>query len=124
VAPEPVVSALHQVSLPFSVNSLAQVAALASLEVKDELLARCRAVVTERDRVRAELLAMGYPVPDSQANFVWLPLGEQTAAFTDHCLHRKLVIRPFRGEGARITIGEATENDAVLAAAREWRCDL
>jgi histidinol-phosphate aminotransferase len=120
VAPEPVVSALHQVSLPFSVNSLAQVAALASLEVKDELLARCRAVSAERDRVRAELLAMGYPVPDSQTNFVWLPLGEQTTAFTEHCLQHKIVIRPFSGDGARITIGEATENDAFLAAAREW----
>lgn len=121
VAPEPVVSALHRVFVPFSVNSLAQIAALASLEVKDELLARCRAVAAERDRVRAELLAMGYPVPDSQTNFVWLPLGEQAGAFTEHCLQHKIVIRPFSGEGARITIGEATENDAFLAAAREWR---
>jgi histidinol-phosphate aminotransferase len=120
VAPEPVISALHRVFMQFSVNSLAQVAALASLEVKDELLARCRAVATERDRVRAELLAMGYPVPDSQTNFVWVPLGDQTTAFTEHCLQHKIVIRPFSGEGARITIGEATENDAMLAAAREW----
>ena len=74
-APEPVATALHKVSVPFSVNSLAQAAALASLDVEDEMLARCRGVAAERDRVRAELLAMGYPVPHSQANFVWLPLG-------------------------------------------------
>ncbi|MBW0009195.1 MAG: histidinol-phosphate transaminase, partial [Pseudonocardiales bacterium] len=92
-APEPVAAALGKVSVPFSVNSLAQVAALASLDVEDELLARCRGVVAERARVRAELLALGYPVPDSQANFVWLPLGEQTATFTEHCLAHKIVIR-------------------------------
>ena len=123
VAPEPVATALRAVSVPFSVNSLAQIAALASLDVEEELLARCQEVADERDRVRAELLAMGYPVPDSQTNFVWLPLDEQTAAFAVHCLEHKIVIRPFPGAGARITISDAGENDAFLAAAREWRCE-
>ncbi|MBV9730237.1 MAG: histidinol-phosphate transaminase, partial [Pseudonocardiales bacterium] len=57
VAPEPVATALRAVSVPFSVNSLAQIAALASLDVEEELLARCQEVADERDRVRAELLA-------------------------------------------------------------------
>jgi histidinol-phosphate aminotransferase len=118
VAPEPVTTALDAVAVPFSVNSLAQIAALASLDVEDELLAHCQGVVAERDRVRTELLAMGYPVPDSQANFVWLPLGEQTAAFTGHCQEHKVVVRPFPGDGARVTISDAAENDAFLAAAR------
>ncbi len=120
VAPEPIITALHTVSMPFSVNSLAQVAALASLDVADELLARCQGIAAERDRVRAELLAMGYPVPDSQANFVWLPLGEQTAAFNNHCLDHKIVIRAYPGTGARITISTPAENEAFLAAARSF----
>ena len=120
VAPEPVATALRMVDVPFSVNSLAQVAALASLDVEDELLARCRGVAAERDRVRTELLAMGYPVPDSQANFVWLPLGVQTAALTGHCLEHKIVVRPFSGDGVRVTIGDPGENDAFLAAARDF----
>ncbi|MGH3773141.1 MAG: histidinol-phosphate transaminase, partial [Pseudonocardiaceae bacterium] len=120
-APEPVAAALRAVSVPFSVNSLAQVAALASLDVEDELLARCRGVSAERGRVRAELLALGYSVPDSQANFVWLPLGARTAAFTEHCLAHELAIRSFPGDGARITIGAEEENDMFLAAACEWR---
>jgi histidinol-phosphate aminotransferase len=49
-----------------------------------------------------------------------LPLGEQTTVFTEHCLQRKIVVRPFSGAGARVTIGETSENDALLAAAREW----
>jgi histidinol-phosphate aminotransferase len=121
VAPEPIITALRKVYVPFSVNSLAQVAALASLDVADELLARCQRIAAERDRVRAELLAMGYPVPDSQANFVWLPLGEHTTAFDDHCLEYKVVIRGFPGTGARVTISDPAENEAFLAAARSFQ---
>jgi histidinol-phosphate aminotransferase len=71
--------------------------------------------------VRAELLAMGYPVPDSQANFVWLSLGERTTAFNEHCLAHKIVIRPFSDDGVRVTIGDANENEMFLAAARTFR---
>ncbi|MGH3686937.1 MAG: pyridoxal phosphate-dependent aminotransferase [Pseudonocardiaceae bacterium] len=120
VAPEPVTAAVRKVFVPFSVSSLAQVAALASLDVEDELLARCRGVVAERNRVRAELLAMGYPVPESQANFVWLPLGAQTTPFTEHCLEHHIVIRPFSPDGARITISTRSENEVFLTAAQSW----
>ncbi|HEY6422248.1 MAG TPA: pyridoxal phosphate-dependent aminotransferase [Pseudonocardiaceae bacterium] len=120
VAPEAITTALRKVYVPFSVNSLAQVAALASLDVADELLARCQGITDERDRVRAELLAMGYPVPDSQANFLWLPLGEHTTAFNNHCLDHKIVIRAFPNTGARITTGTPTDNDIFLTAARTF----
>ncbi|GAB2829178.1 histidinol-phosphate transaminase [Lentzea nigeriaca] len=120
VAPPAVAEALRKVYVPFSVNALAQVAAMASLDAEDELMVRCRAIVAERTRVRGELLAMGYEVPETQANFVWLPLGERTAAFNEHCLTHKVIVRAFAGEGARVTIGEPEENDAFLAAARAF----
>jgi histidinol-phosphate aminotransferase len=121
VAPEPITAALRKMFVTFSVNSLAQIAALASLDVADELRDRCRDITVERARVRSELLAMGYPVADSQANFVWLPLAEQTAAFTEHCLDHKIVIRPFPGDGARVTVSDPSDNDAFLAAARSFQ---
>lgn len=120
VASEPVIAALRKIHVPFEVNTVAQVAAITSLDAEEELFARCRQVVAERTRVRDALLAAGYPVPDSQANFVWLPLGERTAAFNEHCLEHKVVVRAFVGDGARVTIGEPVENDAFLAAARSF----
>ena len=121
VAPERITAALCKMFVTFSVNALAQVAAVASLEVADELLARCQGIATERSRVRAELLAMGYLVTESQANFVWLPLGEQAAAFAEHCLEHKVVIRPFPGDGARVTMSDdAGENESFLTAAKAW----
>ncbi len=119
-APE-IVAALHKVYVPFSVSAVAQAAAVAALDVADELLASCAEVADERERVRAALLGAGYDVPPSQANFFWLPLGEDTAAFAGHCLDQKVVVRPFPGDGARVTVGTPEENDVFLTAARSWR---
>lgn len=117
IAPEAVTAAVRKVFVPFAVNMVAQVAAIASLDAEDELLARCRDIVGERGRVRAALIDAGYEVPVTEANFVWLPLGETTAAFNEHCLSHKVVVRAFVGEGARVTISTPDENDAFLAAA-------
>jgi histidinol-phosphate aminotransferase len=66
---------------------LAQAAAIASLDIADELLKRCTDVLREGER--AALLDVGYRVPVSQANFVWLPLGERTEE-----LQRALSVSP------------------------------
>src|SRR3712207_1621266 len=84
-APE-VAQALRKVCSPFSVSTLAQAAALAALDCRDELLAACAGVVGERVRVRDELVAAGFTVPPTESNFVWLALGERTAGFAAHCL--------------------------------------
>lgn len=118
-APE-VASGVRKVSIPFSVNRIAQAAGIAAMAATPELLARCADVTVERTRVRDDLLAMGYDVPETQANFVWLPLGERTVAFNEHCLDQKVVVRAFVGEGARATVGLPAENDAFLAAARTF----
>lgn len=115
------VTALRKVCLPFSINALAQVAAVASLDAAGELSARCGQVCVERDRVHTALVAAGYEVPESQGNFVWLPLGERTAAFNQHCLEQKIVVRAFASDGARVTIGAPEENDALLAAALSFK---
>ncbi|PRX45377.1 histidinol-phosphate aminotransferase [Prauserella shujinwangii] len=120
VGPEEVIKAVRKVYVAFSVNSLAQTAALASLDAADELLARCSDIVRERGRVRDALVAAGYPVPETEANFVWLPLGERTTEFAEHALQHKVVVRPFAGEGARVTIGTPEQNDTFLEAARTF----
>lgn len=120
VAPEPVAEALRKVTVPFSVNSVVQEAGIASIAAREELFARCALVRDERTRVTAELRSLGFEIPDSQANFVWLPLGERTTAFNEHCLDQKIIVRAFAGDGARVTIGHRGENDAFLSAARSF----
>ena len=112
-----VAQALRKVGSPFAVSRLAEIAALAALDCRTELLAACAELEGERERVRAALLRAGYTVPPSQANFVWVALGEATAAFAAHCLDQKVVVRPFHPEGVRVTVSTPEENDALLSAA-------
>jgi histidinol-phosphate aminotransferase len=118
-APE-VASAVRKCQVPFSVSGLAQAAAIAALGDGEEVARRAKLTVAERERVRAALLADGYEVPPSQANFVWLPLGGRSADFAAFCLTHGAVVRPFTGEGVRVTIGTDSENDVFLRIAREF----
>lgn len=122
VAADPAIAAaLRQTQVPFAVTSVAQAAALASLEPEAEaqLLERVGHIVAERERVHAGLTELGYRVPPSQANFVWLPLGEATTGWAAGCEERKVIVRAFAGDGARITVGSPEENDRLLAAAAD-----
>ena len=120
VGPVGLVVPVAKMVVPFSVSSLAQAAAIACLEAGDELRTRTDAVVAERSRVRDSLLDMGHAVPDTQANFVWLPLGDASADFDAHCREHLVVTRCFAGDGVRVSIGDPAENDRFLAAAQEF----
>jgi len=120
IAHEPVAAAVRMTMLPFSVNSIAQAAAVASLAAEDELLERVELTVKERTRVREALIADGWAVPPTEANFVWLRLGEHTMDFAAACFDEGIAIRPFAGDGARVSIGDAEANDAFLAVARTY----
>jgi histidinol-phosphate aminotransferase len=106
--------------LTFTVNSVAQSAAIASIAAEDELFERVETVVKERDRVSEALRAGGWTVPDSEANFVWLRLGDHTTAFAEACEAVGISVRPFPGEGARISMGTPAANDAFLAVANAF----
>ena len=114
------VAALDQVYVPFTVSSLAQAAAVASLDAADELLARTDALVDERDRVSAGLRDAGFVLPPSQTNFVWLPLGPRTLNFVKQAADARLVVRPYGTDGVRVSVGAPEENDALLRFARDW----
>ncbi|MFD5569602.1 histidinol-phosphate transaminase [Streptomyces cadmiisoli] len=117
VAHEPVAAALRKTAVPFGVSRIAQDAAIASLRAEDELFGRVGTLVCERNRVVEGLRTQGWTLPDTQANFVWLPLGERAAAFAQACETAGVMVRPFPGEGVRVTIGETEANDVVLKVA-------
>ncbi len=112
-----VAEAVRKTLLPFAVNHIAQAAAIASLAAEDELNVRVEEAVKERDRVREALVAQGWKVPPTEANFVWLRVGDRTMEFAEHCAAAGVAVRPFAGEGARISIGDAEANDTFLTAA-------
>jgi histidinol-phosphate aminotransferase len=112
-----VAEAIRKAYLPFSVNAVAQAAAIAALRSESELMTHVDTTVAERERLRTALTADGWAIPPSQANFLWLPLGDRSTAFATHCNRTGVLVRPFPGDGVRASVGSPTENNALLAAA-------
>lgn len=121
VAHQAVAQALRKTAIPFGVNSLAQSAAIASLEASDELEVRVKELVAERERVAAALADQGWQLPRSEANFIWFPVGEETPAFTDACRDTGLMVRPYGVDGVRATIAETAANDRLLEVTAAYR---
>jgi histidinol-phosphate aminotransferase len=124
IAHEPVAAAARATMLPFAVNRIAQAAAIASLAAEAELLERVELTVKERTRVREALIADGWTVPPTEANFVWLRLGQHTVPFAAACEAEGIAVRPYAPDGVRISIGDTEANDALLAVAHAFphRC--
>jgi histidinol-phosphate aminotransferase len=117
VAHPPVAAALRKTATPFGVNSIAQVAAIASLDAFDELSERVDSLVAERDRVVQALADQGWKLPRSDANFVWFPLGTDSTAFSEACQEAGLMVRQYGDDGVRVTIGEAEANSRLIEVA-------
>jgi histidinol-phosphate aminotransferase len=121
IAHEPVAAALRKCAVPFGVSQIAQDAAIASLAAESELLDRVETLAKERGRVLDALRDQGWPVPASEGNFVWLRLGARTAEFAEAALRAGVTVRPFPGEGVRVSIGEVEGNDLFLGVAEACR---
>ncbi|HVE94909.1 MAG TPA: histidinol-phosphate transaminase [Acidimicrobiales bacterium] len=118
IARPEVVAAVDAVALPFAVNAIAQAAAVASLDdpAQAELRERVRTVRSERARVARTLRGeLGLGVPESEANFLWLPAGAATGAL-GNALEKRGVVGRSLGEGVRVTIGTQIENDRFIDA--------
>jgi len=125
IAHPELIAAIDKTLFPFAVNALAQAAAIAAIDARAEIAVRVATILSERSRVVAALHDAGWRIPDAQANFVYLPLGAATDDVYLALERRGVVTRPFTGEGIRVTIGSATENDRFLATLHEtsWQAE-
>jgi histidinol-phosphate aminotransferase len=121
IAEPELAGAVRAASLPFGVSRVAQAAAAASMAAEEELMVRVADLVKARGDLAQGLIDRGFDVPDAQGNFVWLPAGPRTAAYTEAFTAGGLAVRPFvtgdPGDGIRITVGEPEANDRVLTIA-------
>ena len=119
-----ILDAARTTAIPLSVTAHSEEAALASLDAEADLLERVRVIADRRDRLLAGLRAQGWRVPDAQGNFVWLATGEHTLAVAARFEEAGLIVRPFAGDGVRISVGEAEAVDKVLSIAASIVEDL
>ncbi|MDX6643984.1 MAG: histidinol-phosphate aminotransferase [Solirubrobacteraceae bacterium] len=115
-------TAVDQVRQPFFCNTAAQAAAIEALRHQDAVTERVERTIVARISLEEGLRALGLEVAESQANFVWVGLGEDRdeAAIVRGLAERGVLVRAGTAlgrEGAlRVTCGTARENERFLQA--------
>ena len=114
-AHETLADGLRSVAVPFAVSTIAQRCALASIAATAEMHDRVSTVTAERSRICDAARGLGWPVPQSQANFIWLPVtGELHATLVDAFNAAGILVRAFPDAGVRVTLADKESNDRVL----------
>lgn len=120
---EGVVGYMNRVREPFNVNQLAQAAALAALE-DDNYKERAVALVREgREALYAAFGGMGLEYAESQANFIFVRVGDGDAAM-NALMREGVIVRPGSAFGhpewIRVTVGLPEENDRFLSKLKDF----
>ena len=118
LAADPAVTdALRLVRLPYHLSALTQAAAIAALAHAPEMLAMVEDIKAQRDRMIAELPALGYDPLPSEANFVLFGGVADPHAVFEQLLAQDIIIRDVGiPHHLRVTAGSAWETTAFLAA--------
>jgi histidinol-phosphate aminotransferase len=101
-------------------SSVTQAVARAALAHRKTLLASVHDVSTQRDRILAELSAMGMRVAPSDANFVLFRPGRDASVVWQHLLDKGVLVRNPGLDGyLRVTAGTESETNRFLKALKE-----
>jgi histidinol-phosphate aminotransferase len=123
--PKGIAELMLKVKMPYNMNVAAQAAVLASLEDREALQRRVRAIVRERERLLGELAAAPFlrPFP-SEANFILCRVrGVDAREVWRRLRQQGIFVRYFDTPGVkdciRITVGKPEHTDRLLAALKE-----
>ncbi|MEW2298854.1 histidinol-phosphate transaminase [Streptomyces sp. NPDC006655] len=120
-----VVDAVQLVRLPYHLSAITQATALAALEHTGTLLKYVEQLKAERDRLVAEMRALGLEVTESDANFVQFGRFADPHGVWQKILDRGVLVRDNGVPGfLRVSAGTPEENDAFLDAVREVKKEL
>jgi histidinol-phosphate aminotransferase len=112
-----ILDAARSAAIPLAVTEPAQRAAIAALDVEDDLLSGVDELIERRARVYAGLTAAGLTVPEPHGNFVWLAAGAETSAVAAVLEDGGIVGRVLGADGIRISIGEEESVARLLDSA-------
>ncbi|MEA3349138.1 MAG: histidinol-phosphate transaminase [Chloroflexota bacterium] len=118
--PDWIMPHLWKIKQPYNVSVAASRAGIVSLENADQLTARAKKIISERERLSAALKEIPWlrPYP-SQANFILCQvIGRDAAQLKADLAQRGILIRYFNKPGLddhiRISVGKPAQTDALL----------
>lgn len=107
---------LRRVQVPFSVNRLAQVAALESLAHQDLVAERVEGNAVRRKLFQEELAARRLRFVESQTNFVAFQPNSGAGEIVSALTKLGVIVRPLGDGWIRVTIGSDSENARFFTA--------
>lgn len=117
VGDERLMSGIRRFEIPFAVSAPAQAAVPVALAATTALAHRVEAMRAARDRLSAQLHAIGASTIAGEGNFVYLP-GADGVALGSLLGTCGVAVKTVPGHGVRITVGDTFSNARVLAALR------
>ena len=112
-----VIDALRLVRLPYHLSALTQAAALGALAHADEMLGMVDEIRAQRDRISAQLSALGFRPFRTGSNFVLFGGVDDPHGVFEALRARGILIREIGLPGClRVTAGTETETTAFLEA--------
>ncbi|MDR1452870.1 MAG: histidinol-phosphate transaminase [Candidatus Margulisbacteria bacterium] len=121
-APE-VIAYLNKTREPFNVNALAQTAAAAALDDRDFVRRSRENNEIGKKYLYAEFDKLGLKYYPTEANFIFVYIGQDCNAAFQKLLERGVTVRPLQSFGVqdaiRVTIGTPEQNQKFSAALKE-----
>jgi histidinol-phosphate aminotransferase len=115
---------LRRLGSPFNLNAAALACVETALADREHVAATVAVVRALRARLAEGLIALGFEVFPSEANFLYVRLGRSASRMVKELAARQIFIRdrtadPGGAGCVRITVGTAGEIEGLLAALRE-----
>ena len=109
---------------PYSINRMTEAAGLAALEEKDYYRANCERIIATREKTKKELMALGFDVTKSEANFLFARSDHvRGAELYSDLKSRGILVRWFDNsrinDHVRITIGTPEDMDELITAVKD-----
>jgi histidinol-phosphate aminotransferase len=123
IGPARLISLFVPLRTIFSVSSVAQAAALAALHDSEHIQKAVENNAEQAEILTAGLKRLGFPVPQTWANFLYCELGQDAAAFAERLRTAGVSVQPLGMWGApeaiRVSIGTPEQNRGFLRALGE-----
>ncbi len=107
---------LQRTQAPFTVSSVAQAAAMASLDQPAEVARRVEANAAGRHHLIGALTERGLTHTKTETNFVYFCLEGLSGSAGDEFMKRGVIVRPMSKGWIRVTVGNPSENERFVIA--------
>ncbi|MGI6712166.1 MAG: histidinol-phosphate transaminase [Bacillota bacterium] len=123
IANENIISLINRARMPFNVNTMAQVAAIASIQDSEQVPKSFRVNKEGKEYLYKEFDKMGLFYIPTEANFIFVDIGVNARGVYEALLEKGIIVRTGDNFGKptfiRVTIGKPEENKRFIQSLKE-----